>query len=144
MRHREEGINMAAAQLDDIWEQAAAHYRHHLSDRDRKRIKTITSPQELQELTQTLRKEYGDHRVAGALEKTQVFVDQLRSFTRTITIFAQTDKIASLVWGSLALIVEVSPCCRALSRSSRVGLASSTDGVLGRSSVRGIRRDSRP
>lgn len=113
MRHREEDLD-TAAQLDDIWEQAAAHYRHHLNDRDRKRIKAITSPQELQQLTQTLRKEYGDHRVAGVLEKAQVFVDQLRSFTRTVTILAQTDKIASLLWGSLALIVEVSPCCRAL------------------------------
>jgi uncharacterized membrane protein len=94
-------------QLKEIWDRAKAHYSAHLTDRERLSVDKVTSQEELFLHLEGLRVTYSAQVIAKSLTKTHALIAQLRLFTQIINIFVQTSDIAALVWGPLALILEV-------------------------------------
>ncbi|KAJ5152920.1 uncharacterized protein N7482_009398 [Penicillium canariense] len=70
-------------------------------------MENVTSQEKLFQHLDGLKSKYSARGTAQSLLKTNVLVAQLRSFTQIITIFVQSNDIASLVWGPLALIFEL-------------------------------------
>jgi hypothetical protein len=97
------------AEMNEIWNQAHAYYYASLNDRERRQVEQVGSQQSLLAYTRKLEKQYSSYRVSQYLTKMQTFVAQLVSFSAIINIFVQSDPhISALVWGPLALILEVS------------------------------------
>lgn len=93
--------------LNEVWDRARAYYSANLSDRERQRISTVTSQEELLQHVDTLKVKYSNQMIIRSVRKTQPLIAQLRSFTQIINIFVQNNEISSLIWGPLALIFEV-------------------------------------
>lgn len=96
------------AELTKVWDQAKAQYMSHLKPRERSCIENVTSRETLLNRLRTLEIAYSRRFSARLLSKIHPFVAQLHSFTRIINIFTQGEEIASLIWGPLALVLEVS------------------------------------
>lgn len=94
--------------LGDIWDQSWSYYSAHLTDKERLHMTSIRSHQDLIDKTQDLLSLYTSDKIARLLRKTQTCVAQLKSFTAVINIFTQIKPdVAGLLWGPLALILEV-------------------------------------
>ena len=95
-------------QLSEIWDQAHQYYCVRLSEHERLQIEAFTSSEDASKQISALEAQYTAHRVVKVLRKAHPFIAQLRSFSFIINTFVQSDpKIAALVWGPLALILEV-------------------------------------
>jgi hypothetical protein len=98
-------------QLASIWREAWNSYDATLSVKERSQIEKIASLDELTAHVQRSRKEYyGSKRpnLSRILARAEPFIAHLRSFSNVIATFTQAHpEIASLVWGSLALVLEV-------------------------------------
>ena len=123
------------SQLVSIWNQSRAFYAALLTDQERLRLETVGDQERLLDLVHDLKKRYESKIVVTSLRRIQVFVVQLKSFSRVINIFVQSDpKVAALVWGPVALIIEVDLWLfsDAISSNTHVQLALKHQSTLGR------------
>ena|SRR2546421_7007179 len=98
------------AQLSTIWNEARAFHNDSLTEHERKHVTEVTSLEELVERASKLKAKYRKHRIVALLRKIHPFLAQLRSFSRIINTLVQSHpEVAALVWGSVSLILEVSP-----------------------------------
>lgn len=95
-------------EFTEVWSRAWDYYHTRLNSKERNRISNITSPEDLLVHYHALTIKYSGTKTAKSLKKTQTFVAQLRAFSTVIntTVQAKPD-IAGIVWGPLALILEV-------------------------------------
>jgi hypothetical protein len=71
-------------------------------------MESVNSQQDLLNRMRALETKYSSKRVVRGLKRTHTLIAQLYSFTKIINIVVQSDpNIAALVWGPLALILEV-------------------------------------
>lgn len=99
------------AQLTKEWTHARAHHEAHLSRNQRLSIEKVTTQDELIARLRSPQSAYLQRRSQRVLQKIHPVLAQLGSFTHIINIFVQGQEIASLVWGPIALVLEVSlPC----------------------------------
>ena len=107
-------------ELEAVWKIAKIRYENGLTPKHRAKLLGITSQEALLADLRVLRNNY-----TGVPEDTPSmwrrldrFVAQMRDFTHIINIYVQSNPgIASLVWGSVALVLEVS-CNRSVFESS--------------------------
>lgn len=99
---------MMQADFDGIWSRACSYHVAHLDRKSQMQIENVTSQQTLLAHIHRLESKYNERRVSISLRRTQTFVAQLNSFSSIIQTLVQGNtKIAALVWGPLALILEV-------------------------------------
>ena len=95
------------SQLSEEWDRAYAHFAAHLKDKERVYLSKVTCQDDLLAFIRKLHATYSGRVGLGSLSKVYALIAQLRSFTQVINIFAQASDFASIVWGPLALILEV-------------------------------------
>jgi hypothetical protein len=101
----------------EVWGRAWEYYHARLSSKERNQISNITSQEDLLVHYHTLTIKYSGTKTAKSLKKTQLFVAQLKAFSTAINTFVEVKSdIAGIVWGPLALILEV---CTMYDKASR-------------------------
>ena len=101
------------------WERARIAHLARLNQKDRLSVTRVTSQEELIDKVRELHRKYSGRTGLVPLRKADALIAQLRSFTQIINIFVQANDFGSLVWGPLALILEVSSQLYAFSYVSR-------------------------
>ncbi|KAF2171407.1 hypothetical protein M409DRAFT_50853 [Zasmidium cellare ATCC 36951] len=108
--------------LDFIWVQAIDQYLKTIPREKLKQVKSINSEHSFLELSRKLKDRYATHEVTQLVQRVSPFLTRLHSFSEVIRTFINANpEIASLVWGSVFLVLEVriaypyphSPCSTA-------------------------------
>jgi hypothetical protein len=95
-------------QLTEIWLEAKALQRQHLSVKEKETVEQVDSYEHLYERLGKIQKQYQNKPWVRLLARIDPFVSSLRSFAAVLSIFAQAKpEVLSLVWGSIALVLEV-------------------------------------
>lgn len=95
-------------QLTEIWLEAQVLQRQHLSVREQETVEQVGSYEHLCERLGKIQMQYQHKPWVRLLTRMDPFVSRLRSFAAVLSIFAQAKpEVLSLVWGSIALVLEV-------------------------------------
>lgn len=93
---------------ESAWIKAQDTYLASLTSSQIRSIRSITTQSELLNTTKEYRRRYSSGGFAKFLDRVNPFLAQLNSFSNIIKIFVSSDpNFAALVWGSVALVLEV-------------------------------------
>ncbi|KAH7252747.1 hypothetical protein BKA59DRAFT_526252 [Fusarium tricinctum] len=94
-------------QLTEIWLEAQALQRQQLSVKEQETMEQVDSYEHLCERLGKIQTQYQHKPWVRLLARMDPFVSRLRSFAAVLSIFAQAKpEVLSLVWGSIALVLE--------------------------------------
>ena len=101
---------MAQAQgspIHDAWTTAIASYKRDLNPKRLQEVQTLTSPQDIVSHMKNLEKARASSASGKLVDRVKAITDRLVRFSRVVDVMTTSNSEASLIWGSLKLLLTI-------------------------------------
>lgn len=100
--------NVQASQtISDAWTKAITSYKRNLNPKELQAVQTPTSPQDIVTHMKSLEKDRASSRSGKLIDRVKSVTDRLVRFSKVIDTMTTSNVEASLIWGSLKLLLTI-------------------------------------
>lgn len=93
--------------INDAWPKAIASYKRQLNSKELQTVQTLTSPEDIVKHMEQLEKDRRFSRSGKFMNRIKSITDRLGQFSKVVDIMTMSNVEASLIWGSLKLLLTI-------------------------------------